>query len=402
MQIRQVHDVEQGGSGWFEVRLSPRLERRLQVALRLQRLTGTGSAVFDDGKDERIIGSSGLVEVRGVIASDWTGGLSLTAWPDGARQPAATAFFDVLHTLPSPRIFWNGRDVTGTTQSVVVGQQIGLAVALPPGLTLRDQEWSIESPGEYVGGFMHTATNGGPQPVNLHGPETLFYWVTPGLARRVIYRLTLANGETAAAAATFDVQGPSYADVVVPTVDVRVGPGTAANSSYLGFAGTGISFHAEYVLPEGLLKNYTWVQLISGDYLQMTSKHSTLKCVPKTQPEAELGAGLDTGYPYDTHNPTRDIPPMELKPDAEEIARMFHAQMYLLWTSGLSNSIAVPLGYVKWYFYGRALRSEEPGNHWVLKSGSAGPEDGEQPFTPTRAYPMWSSLVPYTGVMSCK
>jgi hypothetical protein len=187
----------------------------------------------------------------------------------------------------------------------------------------------------------------------------------------------------------------------VPPVELLVGPGTEPSSSYMSFAGKGISFRARYNLPEGLLKNYVWVQLVTNDVMEVKGNNWRMVCTPKSLPEAQMGVGLDTDYPYDWRNPTRDSPPMQLQPEAQEISRKFNARMYLLWGSGLSNSIVVPLGYVPWHFEGHALRKDLPTNTWTLLSGSGGADDPDHPYRPTRTYPSWNSLVPYAGVMKC-
>lgn len=399
--IRQLHEVKEGGSGWFEVKIDPH-KGQVPVTLRLRRYAGMGGASFEDGSDEYRMMESGNVQVRGVVASDPAGGMALTAWIEGESEPVATAFFEVIAATLEPRIFWNARDITGTTQSAVVGQQIFLNVTLHPSFTVRSQSWTIEPEGEYVGGFVHMPSRGGPQPVSLNGPTTTIYWVRPGSARKVTYRVTMDDGETATASADFEVEGPSLQDIVVPPVEVLVGHGTVPSSSYMSFAGTGISFRAYYNLPDGMMRNYTWVQVVTRDVLEVKVGKALKLCTPESQPEAELGVALDTVYPYDWHNPTRDSPPMELLPDAEAVSRHFQARMYLLWGSGLSNSIVVPLGYVGWHFDGYAVRKDLLTNSWTLKEGSGGADDPEQTYWPTRSYPIWSAVVPYTGRMQCK
>ncbi len=401
VEIRQLQEVKQGGAGWFEVKIRPE-EKHLSVTLRLRRFPGTGAASFENGSDEYRMAGTGEVQIYGVVASDLAGGMALTAWIDGEGEPAAIAFFDVIAPRPNPRIFWGAQDITGTTQSAVVGQQVLLNVTLHPSLAIRSENWTIEPEGEYVGGFVHTPARGGPQPVSLRGPTTTIYWVRPGSMRKVTYQVIMDDGERATASAVFDVDGPLLRDVIVPPVEVIVGHGAERSSSYMSFAGAGISFRAQYSLPEGMMRNYTWVQVVTRDVMEVNVGNERKVCTPVSQPEAELGVGLDTNYPYDWRNPTRDSPPMQLLPQAETISRHFHARMYLLWGSGLSNSIVVPLGYVGWHFEGFALRKDLLTNSWTLKEGRGGADDPEQPYRPTRSYPLWNAVVPYLGEMQCK
>ena len=149
------------------------------------------------------------------------------------------------------------------------------------------------------------------------------------------------------------------------------------------------------------MKNFIWVQLIRSDAITVNQNGVRRHCVPKSQPVAAIGAGLDTDYPYDTHNPTLDNPRIELTSDIQEYSRIFHARMFLLWRPGLSNSIAVPLGFVDWSFSGEVVLKDATTNSWVLKSGQGGPGNPAEPFTRSHSYPLWNSLVPYTEVLTC-
>lgn len=397
--IQQTRDVLQDQAGEFEIKIASS-EKSRPITLRLTCDFGTGKAVFDDGSLEKTLTASSTVLVRGITSSDLPGALTLTAWPEGARTPEATFFFDVLISNLQPRIFFEGFDVTAAHLSVSVGQRIQLNVTLHPGISVQSQEWSIGIPGDYTGGFLHTPLHGGPQPVVRQGSTTTFYWVTPGDDRRVVYRLHLANGTSATAEVTFAVDGPVAAHVQVDSPKVVITAGTT-NSSLLGIMGAGISFRAGYSLPEGMMKNFIWVQLIRRDSITVNENGVRLHCVPKSQPVAGIGAGLDTDYPYDTHNPTLDNPRIELTSDIQQYSRIFHARMYLLWRPGLSNSIAVPLGFVDWSFSGEVVLKDAATNSWVLKSGQGGPNNPTEPFTRSHSYPLWNGLVPYTEVLTC-
>jgi hypothetical protein len=390
--------VVQGGSGTFKIRVDP----DGPVTLRLSASNSPGAAAFEDGSTELSLQRGGEVRVKGITASDLSGAMTLSAWSERASVPATTFIFDVLCATPTPRVFFGGRDVTDTIQNVVVGQEIALNVVLHPGLAIRSQSWSIGEPGTYTGGFVHTRLQGGPQPVILFAPSTHFYWVTAGFFRRVGYRVVFVNGENASAFVTFNVNGPSSAEVRVGGAQVTIAPAADPNSSVLGLAGSGITFHATYSLPEGMFENFTWVQLIESDSLMVKMKEGATHCVPASAPTAELGSGLDTAFPYGTRNPARDNPHIELSPEVQEFSRTFQARMYLLWTSGLSNSIAVPLGYVDWHFSAHAVRPNGRTNTWALSSSSGGPNDISAPFAQTHSYPMWSALVPYGGKLSCE
>jgi hypothetical protein len=398
--IRQLSEVSQGSTGEFAVNLAP-ADRTHPVTLRLRCEIGTGKAVFEDDSTEMVLEKSGTVRVHGIVGSDIPGALSLTAWSGADPQLlAATSFFDVFPQTPEPRIFFDGRDVTATRQTVAVGQLIQLTVVLHPGVQIQSEYWSIGNPGDYTGGFLHALFLGGPQPVVREGPATRFYRITPGENRTVSYQLRLTNGTAANAFVTFDVEGPRSPEVQVDSEKVAISQPTP-NSSLLGLLGPGISFRAHYSLPGRMLKNFTWVQLIQSDVITLKNSGTTWSCVPKSQPVSSVGSGLDTVFPYDTHNPTLDNPQIHLPSDITEYSRVFRARMYLLWTSGLSNSIAVPLGFVEWTFSGDVALRLANTNEWVLVSSSGGPHDPVSPFTRSHVYPFWNSLVPYTQILAC-
>src|SRR5262249_51372375 len=154
--ILQLSDVRQGQAGAFAIEILPEDESR-PVVLRLGRDMGMGRAVFFDGSTQMLLPRSARVQVFGVTSNDVPGSLALTAWLEGAAAPAATAFFDVLPPTLKPRIFFEGRDVTGARQSVALGQAIRLSVFLHPGLPVESEEWIMGKPGEYTGGFLHTS-----------------------------------------------------------------------------------------------------------------------------------------------------------------------------------------------------------------------------------------------------
>lgn len=106
----------------------------------------------------------------------------------------------------TPKILFggsNGTDITGKTQSVVVGRQIVLYVSysLPPGLAVQSQDWDVpatqSTPPKAVGGFNTAPTNGGPTVPVLSQRSTTLYFVAPTVANQpnqVNFFLTLSDG----------------------------------------------------------------------------------------------------------------------------------------------------------------------------------------------------------------
>ena len=123
------------------------------------------------------------------------------------------------------------------------------------------------------------------------------------------------------------------------------------------------------------------------------SAGGTTTCHPKSQPVATVGTGLDSVYPYDTHNPTTDNPKIALdSTQFTEATRSFRATMYLLWSPSTPNSIAIPLGSVSWQFDADAKYDSTAGVWNVVSSSQSSNQ-----FLTSSSYPTWNSYVPYTG-----
>jgi hypothetical protein len=103
----------------------------------------------------------------------------------------------------------SGTDITGTTQAVLVGQQIVLYAdyTLPSGQNPNSQSWSVL--GNRVGGFSTASTNGGPTAVNNNGQSTTFYWVAAANSQTATFTLNYGSNQTATAKATFNISGPT-------------------------------------------------------------------------------------------------------------------------------------------------------------------------------------------------
>lgn len=96
-------------------------------------------------------------------------------------------------------------------------------------------------------------------------------------------------------------------------------------------------------------------------------------------------AGLDTQYPY-KGPPSEDNPALYLPSTVNSVTREFTANMFLMWTSTLSGSIPVPLGYQTWGFVATATcnaNCDTTGN-WTSTTSSAGPVGGFETSSPTQ------------------
>jgi hypothetical protein len=293
--------------------------------------------------------------------------------PTGFQQPSG-------NLNVNPKILFDGTDITNTTQSVVVGQQIALSssVPLPSGVTITSQSWSV--PGTTVGGFNTGLTNGGPVPTNFSQGSTTFYWVTAGNPLAVTFTAHLSNGQTGAASATFNVEGPSQT-----LVDTAFGTTNILNNKlYLGGSGTniGIKFTPSSIPPSGYANTFVFVQLLDNLTWTLTGSNG----------HTCTWSGLDSQYPY-PYPPgittyTDDNPNIGLSTAYTEESDNLSAHMYVMWSSGLTSSIPVPLGYVSWHWYGDAKYIN---GAWVVQSTSVVSANA---FQASSSYPSWTTYFP--------
>lgn len=335
-------------------------------------------------------------------------GLSGQTWPENVVLPAA----------PIATISLGGNPISGT-QSVAVGQEIALSASVspPPCTTASSPSWSIPSSGVATGGYVVSSppltSSETPLPLST-ASSPIFYWKVPG-NQTITYQYTMSGGGSSVsspiATAGFNVLGPTGAvvhtcggnvsscsnDASLGTVRIGAGPslefgGTASN--------VGINFTASATLPSGYPNSrFNWVQLETKDIFVLTPTNggAVQTCVPTSQPVATTGTGLDTQYPTDITNPTEDNPDYVLTSTYNEVTRTFTARMYLMWTSGLTNSVPVPLGYVDWQFSGDATLVNATSNTWTIKSGSG----SSNTFQASVAYPLWTSYIPSNPGLTC-
>jgi hypothetical protein len=286
----------------------------------------------------------------------------------------------------APNILFNGANVAGKTTNVVVGQQIKLTGQVPTQacMTVMSQKWSLPT-GNAVGGYTATLSLGTALALptdtttTIYGP---FYWVTSGTFT-MTYQYTLTNGETSPlSTATFKVATPSGGKMTTTHVG-KVSIQTINGSPHLQFgtvsaSNAGVLFTPSATPPSGYSNTFVWVQLISQDSITANGK----PCAENT--------GLDNVYPYPPvqgTNTAGDSPAVGLLSTDTSVSRTFKAQMYLMWSPNISNSIPVPIGSTTWNFSGTATNSGTPTNpKWgATGSGSAGT------FVASSKYAAWTT-----------
>lgn len=355
-----------------------------------------------------------------VSFSSFDGGLGTNPWPISLALPAA----------PTPTIQMAGQNISGT-QSVVVGQQIALtaSVSLPACMTFSSQSWSVP-PGTAVGGYVNLAGTGPPdstggQVESLPSDSTTdalplgytFYWVYSGSSFNMSYAYTMSGGfgsvNSAIAKATFNVTGggglmSSAASTVLTIENLPTCGQTTPYPSMvygnitgcLAIAGPGSTFGVVFTAPATLSGgSFSYAQLLNTD---TSTQPGAPSCV--------TSEGIDGTYPYggtaQNSSPLQaaDAPGIQLlSSSASTVQRSFNATMFLMWTSNLSNSIPIPIGYQTWAFAGTASCSASCGtwNNWTATpNGTPGlvgnfvPSSASQTtdgYTPLQfGYPTWT------------
>jgi hypothetical protein len=312
-------------------------------------------------------------------------------------------------------------DVTGTTQTVVVGEPIFLS-ASPQSTGIR-QQWSIEPPlttansvGRYnlvPGGSPPCAEVINPNPAScaevtpvaptdLTQPSINFYWIQPGR-----YTLTHADSSGATERTTFDVVGPEASTAMLEeegatmVIDNTTGIYPDYSLGYTLSCGNGDGFDLDHdcfvvsphaQLPNGYTGNFQWVQIILKDALSVSTGGNFEPCQTKV--------GLDAQYPYPVLKKNTDIafddPGTPLNKKYEGVFRSFQAQMYLEWKPDITGSIPVPLGSFQWSWLGTATKNSQ--GVWSLGTPTS---PVFHSFILSNTYPTWSSVAPSPNSPQC-
>jgi hypothetical protein len=332
----------------------------------------------------------------------------------GGTSNTATASI-IVGPPPSPEIFANGVNITGSTTTnpalAVVGQPIQLT-ATPSRQPGQTQVWNGIPQKAIVGGFSGFDRCPNPNPPNDNLPPPLppctgtvtalkmsdfqaqtpplFYWTVPG-TYTITYKYALSDGTTSSATATFAVVGPTSPIIDIPAVGaLQPIPRGGTSLAY-----SGITFTASATLPpNSFVGTFLWVQLL---------KNSTIDESFTDMPNVTCLAGpgldnsspaLDNTYPFKFGPSTSDAPILKLFPDGVQTKWTFKAVMYLMWQptnypsgGSLSGAIPVPIGYVSWGFNGAA---KQKNGVWSL--GSATSPSPNIKYD-SQNYPEWSALV---------
>lgn len=332
------------------------------------------------------ISESGNSIVNGTVT--WT-------WPGHNGYPASGTW-----TAEWIQIRWSGKDITNTTQSALVGQQIALSASLPAGATLAKQPWSPWSAeGLTVGGFkiaplVFYPLTGSPVKADFTGDSTSFYWIAPGYFQ-VTLSATLSNNQPILAKAAFNIDGPALPKVISEASHVAIEDGPVLS---FGNAEPGMAFKASAEVPTAVNGSFVWIQLINKDVVVLIGQDGSNKTC-----NLVIETALDNTFPYAYGDSAADSPAWPLDSTDTRVTRTFAARMYLLWNpalpsgctlpatsrEGTCTSIPVPLGYLDWQFNGGA--QARPSGNWT-PSGPDCSKGCSSTFQSSTQFPLWTRL----------
>ncbi|MEO6816653.1 MAG: hypothetical protein ABI177_08115 [Edaphobacter sp.] len=363
------------------------------------------------------------------VQSHGSGGNGFVQGTPGQSSSGSNAAAISAAPAPIPQIMFNGNNISGTTQSVMAGQQIALSVSPPSGFTITSQSWSFSNQSAITGGFTNTAGNGQPSASgggqeaadpSLNQGTLTFYWVNPGdNGETVTYTYTLDTGRSASATATFNIGGPTGStlpNAFVQTDDsatainnAQSNPATLIMTNAPGKPAVGIWFNDLATLPQG---NFIWVQILNSvTYSQLLPSNASYTPPPTAQNQ------LDGVYPYPNASnvSTSDGPNRpDLLGGMGEAAEAFDANMYVLWdpalpagctpattdtstkpyytsTPSTCTSIPVPLASIRWTWSACAINAlaSAPGgvvtSSWLKHCGP-----GKKYPAAANGYPEWN------------
>jgi hypothetical protein len=296
----------------------------------------------------------------------------------------------------------NGTDITGTTQTVVVGQQIVL-YAKYGGVSINSQSWTIpgagSNPPTAISNFTYAPDYSSGGPVSLTSSQlsqqsVTFYFVASANPLTVTFTLNYGNNQTATATASFNVEAPTSVTVTIPPLGLFQFPNNGTTNASIEFGDPseipGIKFNASATPPPQVPGTFEWAQLILSNSYTYTG----------TTPASCNGpTGLDNFFPLPVTGFTINDSPMRPLPSADsEFTWSWDATMYFMWIPGIAGNqtIPVPLGFVSWDFQADVTQNLST-NTWTIRYAPA----SNGGFGPSVAYPTWTTVAKNGDMNGC-
>jgi hypothetical protein len=312
--------------------------------------------------------------------------------------------FDVTMDKAKLALTRGGADITGQTNTVIVGEQIALtckflnmAGADSSIAPITNFQWSI--PGTYISNYVTTVSTGTVYYLtnvsDFKNASITYYWVQgSGGSPLEVQCTAIAKGVTMTAKAKFNVIRPSVDWNSTFTAQVAVDtnwsyPGKSlVTPLHLGNPSgmSGITFVAtNFDLSTYVGGGWEFLAVQIGSSTVVYSQTNGTNIVGQ-------GAGLDSELPYDTFplglpGVTSDNPTEELASVNRTVARSDAFSMFLLFQPW--GGIAVPLRRIDWSWSGTATNAL---GVWSLVLGS-GTETISANNVDTTSFPIWTNNI---------
>ena len=277
-------------------------------------------------------------------------------------------------------------NITGTTQNVIVGQQIPLSVEVVGSTEAPSNiQWSV--PGTRVANFSASSSSGTvTQLNNLQASSLTFYWVDGGDNREVTLGCRIGTTQFNKNA-IFNVKRPT-GSITTSTGSVALDNASGGSFSLhfgvISTSGTpGITFTRSISVPSGFSGDTQWVQIVDSTTRTKTPNGANTLTLQ--------GSGvLDTNYPYTSAiTSAEDSPRSAVDPCTFSFISVSDSYtMHLMFKPSGANSLWVPLRQVSWNWSGSGGRFTTCG--WILSTSNHSTNPTDQDSTD---YPTWTGNV---------
>jgi hypothetical protein len=354
-----------------------------------------------------------------------------TCTPEADHAVYSNYTFGVTPSIAYLAISRGGSDITGQTNTVIVGEQIALTCLFVDAATnassiapITNFQWTV--PGSYLSNYLVTnwmVTNlylsGGGitnccvtnamatnsflmsssaviSTVIMTNSGVTFYWYDgSGSSTFEVQCTAIAKGVTMTAKTKFNVIRPSVDWIAVITGPVGINPDLIVESDHHGPV---LQFGTNYPTPPGITFVLTNVNLNgwasgSWDFLSAQIGNTTSTSYQTNGTNVVgVGAGLDAQYPDSTfhlgvNEVDSDSPAEPLPSTLRKAFRADSFSTYLLFKP--EGGMAVPMRRFDWNWSGIATNST---SSWTLVPGSESSTISANNVD-TTSYPLWTNLL---------
>jgi hypothetical protein len=312
--------------------------------------------------------SSGNVYISGAD-NTW-----YTCTPEADHAVYSNYTFGVTPSIAYLAISRGGSDITGQTNTVIVGEQITLTCLFVDAATnayniapITNFQWSI--PGSTVSNYIpSTPVSLLHSNLNTTNASIYFYWYQPGTDLEV-QCTAISKGVTMTMKTKFNVVAPSYTLSICPSNAVALDNNYFPNGLYAGDAlhfGDGRTNH-------GVVFRATAGSLVETNFdlafCQTMADQATVWLSSGWRSNRFISGILDNPFPYSSRRDTNDLyaidsPGIAAGMNLDGIQRSDQFDLYLLYQH--PGGIWVPLSVASWSWSGLGTNTPQ----WTLVSSS--------------------------------